>query len=125
MFKVYNRNIRTRCEICSKLIIKAPEQCHWRCSGVFIWRGSGFFIVKFEHVLPCSCVCIVNFEQVNAGGSGFNQKVVIHILDIAFKTQPNIFLPEIHLKLVKEVLVVKFLIGRCSVGRWSMHLVGG
>ena len=62
---------------------------------------------------------------MNAGGSGFNQKVVIHILDIAFKTQPNIFLSEIHLKLVKEVLVVKFLIGRCSVGRWSMHLVGG
>ena len=29
MFKVYNRNIRTRCEICSKLIIKASEQCHW------------------------------------------------------------------------------------------------
>ena len=25
MFKVNNRNIRTKCEICSKLIIKIPE----------------------------------------------------------------------------------------------------
>ena len=34
MFKVNNRNIRTRCEICSKLTIKIP----------------GIFIVNFEHV---------------------------------------------------------------------------
>ena len=26
MFKVNNRNTRTRCEICSKLIIKTPER---------------------------------------------------------------------------------------------------
>ena len=26
MFKVDNRNTRTRCEICSKLIIKIPER---------------------------------------------------------------------------------------------------
>ena len=38
MFKVNNRNTRTRCEICSKLTIT-----------------------------PCSSVSIVNFEQVNAG----------------------------------------------------------
>ena len=42
MLKVNNRNTRTRCEICSKLTIKTPEQRH------------------------CS-VSIVNFEQVNAG----------------------------------------------------------
>ena len=27
---------------CSKLTIKTPERCHWRCSGVFI--------VNFEHI---------------------------------------------------------------------------
>ena len=43
LFKVNNRNTRTRCEICSKLTIKKPEQCHWRCSGLFI--------VNFEHIL--------------------------------------------------------------------------
>ena len=35
MFKVNNRNTRTRCEICSKLIIKTPE----RRSHIFV---SGF-----------------------------------------------------------------------------------
>ena len=47
MFKVNNRNIRTRCKICSKLTIKIPERRHWRRSIV-------------------SIVSIVNFEQVNA-----------------------------------------------------------
>ena len=42
MFKVNNRNTRTRCEICSKLTIKTPEQRQWRRSGVFI--------VDFEHI---------------------------------------------------------------------------
>ena len=38
-----NRNTRARCEICSKLTMKMPEQRHWRCSGVLI--------VNFEHVI--------------------------------------------------------------------------
>ena len=42
MFKVNNRNTRTKCEICSKLTIKTPERCHWRRSDVFI--------VNFEHI---------------------------------------------------------------------------
>ena len=43
MFKVNNRNTRTRCKICSKLTIKTPERRQWRRSGVFI--------VNFEHIL--------------------------------------------------------------------------
>ena len=42
LLKVNNRNTRTRCEICSKLTINAPERRHW--------RGSGVFIVNFEHI---------------------------------------------------------------------------
>ena len=42
MFKVNNRNARTRCEICSKLTIKTPERRQWCHSGVFI--------VNFEHI---------------------------------------------------------------------------
>ena len=42
MFKVNNRNTRTKCEICSKLTIKTPERRQWRRSGVFI--------VNFEHI---------------------------------------------------------------------------
>ena len=41
IFKVNNRNTRTRCEICSKLTIKTPERRQWRCSSV---------IVNFEHI---------------------------------------------------------------------------
>ena len=42
MFKVNNRNTRTRCKICSKLTIKIPERCHWRRFGIFI--------VNFERI---------------------------------------------------------------------------
>ena len=56
MFKVNNRNTKTRCEICSNLTIKTPGGRQWRCSGVFI--------VNFEPT--CSSVSIANFEQVNA-----------------------------------------------------------
>ena len=35
LFKVDNRNTGTRCEVCSKLWIKTPEQCQCRHSGVF------------------------------------------------------------------------------------------
>ena len=41
MFKVKNRNTKTRCEICSKLTIKTPAWPHWRRSCVFV--------VNFEH----------------------------------------------------------------------------
>ena len=43
MFKVNNKNSRTRCEICSELIIKTPERRKWRRSGVLI--------VTFEQVI--------------------------------------------------------------------------
>ena len=36
MFKVNNRNTRTRCEISSKLTGKTLERRHWRRSSVFI-----------------------------------------------------------------------------------------
>ena len=42
LFKVKNRNTRTRCGICSKLAIKIPERRQWCRSGIFI--------VNFEHI---------------------------------------------------------------------------
>ena len=50
MFKVNNRNTRTRCEICSKLTIKTPERRQWRCSGVFLATFSSVSTVDFEKV---------------------------------------------------------------------------
>ena len=52
--KVGNINARTKCEIYSKLAIKAPER-----------RRSVVFIVNFFFT-PCSSVSIVNFEYVIA-----------------------------------------------------------
>ena len=60
MFKVNNRNTRTRCEIFSKLTINTSERRHWRRFGILI--------VNFEHISHFVLVfSIVNFEQVNAG----------------------------------------------------------
>ena len=42
MFQVNNRSTRKKCEICSKLTIKAPERRQWRRSSVFI--------VNFGHI---------------------------------------------------------------------------
>ena len=58
LLKVNNRKTRKRCEICSKLTIKAPKRRNWRRSSVFvvnIWT-------YFTHF---SSVSIVNFEQVS------------------------------------------------------------
>ena len=41
IFKFNNRNTRTRCEICSKLIIETPERHQQRRSGIFF---------NFEHI---------------------------------------------------------------------------
>ena len=51
MFKVNNRNTRTKCEICSKLTIKTPER---------------------RYFTPYSSVFIVTFEQINAGWEDVN-----------------------------------------------------
>ena len=44
---------RNYCENCSKLRMKALEQCQWRRSSVFI--------VKYEHI--SNFLLIINFEQ--------------------------------------------------------------
>ena len=48
LLKVSNRNTRTRCEICLKLPIKAPEWRHWRRPGV-----------NFEHISPVALVFLL------------------------------------------------------------------
>ena len=48
LFKVYSRNIRKWCELCSKWTMKTPERLYW--------GRSGFFIVKFEDIRHLHCV---------------------------------------------------------------------
>ena len=60
LLKVNNRNSKTRCEIRSKLTIKAPKRRHWRRSGVFV--------VNFLHISHIVLVfSIVNFEHAIDG----------------------------------------------------------
>ena len=47
MFKVNNRNTRTRYEICSKLTIKTPEQRHWRRSGIVNFKHISHLVLAF------------------------------------------------------------------------------
>ena len=71
MFKVNNRNTRTRCEICSKLALKTPERCrhllaqskHWKYEND-VWY---LFKVnnKYTKTSLTSGVFIVNFEQIS------------------------------------------------------------
>ena len=49
MFKVSNRNTKTKCEICSNLTIKTPEPRHW--DGPRQTQGSANLI------FACTVVC--------------------------------------------------------------------
>ena len=50
MFKVNNRNTKTRCKICSNLTITTPERRQWRRSDVFIGN--------FEHISHLDLVLV-------------------------------------------------------------------
>ena len=67
MFKVNNRNTRTRCEICPKLTIKIPERRQW--------RRSGNFIVNFGHITHFALVfLLLTLKNVIAGWEVFKEK---------------------------------------------------
>ena len=51
LLKINNRYTRPRCEICSKLTKKIPEQRQWRRSDIFI--------VNFEHISHLALVFLL------------------------------------------------------------------
>ena len=58
--------------------------------------------------------CLINFtfnDFIFSTRSGFDQRIITHILGIEFITRSYIFLSEIHIKFVIEFLVFIFLIG--------------
>ena len=78
MFKVNNRNTRTRCDICSKLTIKTPE-----------WRQN-VFIVNFEHTSHLVLVfLLLTFEQVNAGWVPYFNENVLKLELLQYEWTPQ------------------------------------
>ena len=67
MFKVNNRNSRTRCEICSELTIKTPERRQGRRLVSVLLTLDIFLIWLWTYFSPCSSGFIINFERVNPG----------------------------------------------------------
>ena len=65
MFKVNNRIIRTRCEICSKLTIRTPERRQWGFSGVFIINFE-----RISHLVPVFLLLTLS-RQMPAGNLQF------------------------------------------------------
>ena len=91
MFKVNNKNTKTRCEILLKLTIKTPEQRQWsntlkkfvgklptNCFECF-WPMVSFWCLYYylwTHFTPCSSIFIANFEQVNASWDHTEQIII-------------------------------------------------
>ena len=80
MFKVNNRDSRTRCEIYPKLTIKTPERRHWRRSGVFI--------VNFEHISHLVLFLLLTLKLVSAI---FYEIFIFSPNDSPSKTIKNVF----------------------------------
>ena len=51
LFKFNNANMRTMCEICSKLTIKTPERHKLHCSGVFIVENISHIVIVFQMLI--------------------------------------------------------------------------
>ena len=63
MSKVNNRNIRARCEICSKLTIKHQNDA----TDVIMVS----LLLTLNIFTPCPNVSVINFEHVIAGWASF------------------------------------------------------
>ena len=93
MLKVKNRNPRKRCEIYPTLTVKAPEQRHWRRSGVFI--------VNFQHISHLFLMLLLlDFEQVDVNWFTLNLHLLItsKLLFENILLSSCIFLPENKIK---------------------------
>ena len=112
-----HRRTKTKCEICSKLTIKTPERCHWRCVGVFI--------VNFEHISHLvPSVSIVNLEHVIAGCVETLQTMEILLLkalreeDFGQEPWSAFFSSDLHkFKLEKQLKALSIIVDEKEVGR--------
>ena len=79
MFKVNNRNTRTRCEICSELTIKTPELRQW--------RHPGFLIVNIEHISHLIVVFLLLTGKCRLGRAKFSKNPPEHFFGVNTNTE--------------------------------------
>ena len=74
--------------------------------------------------LDCDVICVTRFCNLGIIDlhSGFNKKILTHILECAFITQNHIFSSKIHWKFM-EFLVLGFVLDWWPVDKWAGHLV--
>ena len=76
LLKVNNRNTRTRCEICSKLVIKIPERRHREIfQKLIIGVGGTGTIIRYSRVMgKIKCLISVSFLAVKSLYTSKKQK---------------------------------------------------
>ena len=85
LFKINNGNIRTMCEMCSKLTIKTPEWRHWHRSGVFIVT-----LNRFHTLFCCLFLLLILNKKMLVGSHWTKMKHWVQMDSKTLKTQmPN------------------------------------
>ena len=87
MFKVNNRNSRTRCELCSKLTIKIPERRH---DVVLV-----SLLITLKHISHLVLVLILNIVHITLNVQ--LSAAYILCLGDSFRTRTPIFLRKVNL----------------------------
>ena len=87
MFKVNNRNSRTRCELCSKLTIKIPERRH---DVVLV-----SLLITLKHISHLVLVFILNIVHITLNVQ--LSAAYILCLGDSFRTRTPIFLRKVNL----------------------------
>ena len=87
MFKVNNRNSRTRCELCSKLTIKIPERRH---DVVLV-----SLLITLKHISHVVLVFILNIVHITLNVQ--LSAAYILCLGDSFRTRTPIFLRKVNL----------------------------
>ena len=105
MFKVNNRNTRTRCEICSTINMFNNKDTRMMPLASF-WC---LYCELWTYFLLCFSVSIVNFELVNVCWVETGHKTVIlqrslTYFDVVRKKRPNIYWHLLHICLNQTML---------------------
>ena len=73
MFKLNNKNTRTRCELCSKLTIKTPKRRHFPYTKAHISPGEKFEFLDLGKAKCSRSLCITYYRKSDNSKFSFKQ----------------------------------------------------